>query len=331
MSKKIDYAIWGVCTLFLILAIVVVAVFNGKNGQNEYKTYTVQSREETYYSGVVAPDEKQSVSDKPLSQETLTTQPMKNGVKVTKGQTLFTFSKDMSAQISAVNADISQLTETNSSLQAQSSASSALTSDASLTGSTDSTDESATSLPVSTGTDNSAQIAQNNAQIASDQSKLAELNAEANRSVTAPISGTLIKDTEGNYSIFGKPIIQGNVNEFELPNVHNGADVQIYKNNGKKMYGTITGVDKAPYKSSSSVSYYHFQITSDQNITFGMHVQIKGASKGYKIPKNAVKDDDYVYVLKNNKKKKVYLTLEKSGDFYYTHSGIKAGQKLVLD
>lgn len=41
MSKKIDYAIWAVCGLFLILAIVVVATFNGKLGQNEYKTYKI--------------------------------------------------------------------------------------------------------------------------------------------------------------------------------------------------------------------------------------------------------------------------------------------------
>ncbi len=322
MSKKIDYAIWTVCGVFLILAILVVALFNGKNGQNEYKTYTVQSREETYYSGVVAPDDKQSVSDKPESGETLTSQPMKNGMKVTKGETLFTFNKDMSAQISSVQAEIQQLTSTNASLQSAQSASSMA-----------STSSSSDSIygTTSTGTDNSAEIASNNTQIASDQSKLAELNQEANRTVTAPISGTLIKDSEGNYYVYGKPVILGNVNEFELSDVHNNSDVQIYKNNGGKMYGTITSVDKAPYSSTTSVSYYHFEVTSDQNLTFGMHVQIKAASKGYKIPTNAVKDDDHVYVLKNGEKKKVYLNLDKSGDFYYTHSGIKAGQKLVLD
>lgn len=325
MSKKIDYAIWGVCALFLILAIVVVATFNGKLGQSQYETYTVQPKEERYYSGMVAPDQKESVSPKALEKETMTSQPMKSGQKVTKGQTLFTFSKDMSSQISAVNADIQQLTASNASLQSQQSAATTTTTD-----STDGSDASA--LMAATPTvDNSAQIAQNNAQIASDQSKLAELNEEANRTVVAPISGTLIKDTEGNYFVYGKPIVQGNVNEFELPNIKNNADMQIYKNNGKKMYGTVTQIDKAPYNSSSSVSYYHFQVTADQNLTFGMHVQIKGNSKGFKIPKNAVTDDDYVQVLKSdNTKKKVYLTLDKSGDFYYTHSGIKAGQKLVL-
>ncbi|AKP66288.1 efflux RND transporter periplasmic adaptor subunit [Companilactobacillus ginsenosidimutans] len=328
MSKKIDYAIWGVCTLFLVLAIVVVSLFNGKNGQVEYKTYTVQSREEQYYSGIVSPDEKQSVSDKPLSQETLTSQPMKNGQKVTKGQTIFTFNKDMSAQISAVNAEIQQLTATNASLQSASSTSSMSSSSLSSDGLTDSTDT--TPMPVSTGTDNSAQIASNNSQISSDQSKLAELNAEANRTVTAPISGTLIKDSQGNYAVYGKPVILGNVNEFELTSVKNNDDVQVFKNNGSKMYGTVTGVDKAPYTSTSSVSYYHFEVTSDQNLTFGMHVQIKGTSKGYKIPKDAVHDEDYVLVLNGDVRKKVYLDLNKSGDFYYTHSGIKAGQKLVL-
>lgn len=325
MSKKIDYAIWGVCALFLVLAIVVVATFNGKNGKEEFKTYTVQAREEQYYSGVVSPDDKQAVSDKTESQETLTSQPIKNGEKVTKGETLFTFNKDMSTQISSVNAEIQQLTNTNAQLQSASAASSM-----SSTSSTDSDSVLGSAISTPT-TDNSAEIAQNNAQITSDQNKLAELNQEANRTVTAPISGTLIKDSQGNYYVYGKPIILGNINEFELTNIHNNGDVQIYKNDGKKMYGTITGIDKAPYNSSTSVSYYHFEVTSDQNLTFGMHVQIKANSKGYKIPKNAVKDDDYVYVLKDGQKKKTYLNLDKSGDFYYTHSGIKAGQKLVLD
>ena len=300
-----------------------MATFNGKLGQNEYKTYTVQPKEERYYSGMVAPDEKEAVSPKPLEKETMTSQPMKSGQKVTKGQTLFTFSKDMSSQISAVNAEIQQLTASNASLESQQSSLSTTTT------ATDDTDE--TLAAATPSVDNSAQIAQNNAQITSDQSKLAELNEEANRTVVSPISGTLIKDSDGNYFVYGKPVVQGNVNEFELPNIKNNADMQIYKNNGKKMYGTVTQIDKAPYNSSSSVSYYHFQVTADQNLTFGMHVQIKGNSKGFKIPKNAVTDDDYVYVLKSdNTKKKVYLTLDKSGDFYYTHSGIKAGQKLVL-
>jgi HlyD family secretion protein len=324
MSKKIDYAIWGVCALFLVLAVVVVATFNGKNGKEEYQTYTVQAREETYYSGVVAPEDKQSVSAKPLDKETLTSQPMKNGEKVTKGQTIFTFSKDMTAQISSVNAEIQQLQSMNSTLQAQQSSATAAAST-----STDSTDSLA-STPT-TSVDNSMQIAQNNSQITSDQSKLAELNEEANRTVTSPIAGTLIKDASGSFAVYGKPVILGNVNEFELSNIKNNQDVIVYKNNGTKMYGTITEIDKAPYNSSSSVSYYHFQITADQNLTFGMHVQIKAKSKGYKIPANAVHDDDYVYVLKDGQKKKVYLDLNKSGDFYYTHSGLKAGQKLVLD
>ncbi|KRL68157.1 ABC transporter ATP-binding protein [Companilactobacillus versmoldensis] len=342
MSKRIDYAIWSICTIFLILAIVVVALFNGKNGQVNYKTYTVSSREETYYSGVVAPNQKQSVSDKPLQGETLTSTPMKNGEKVTKGQTLFTFNKDMSTQISSVNAEIQQLQSTNASLQSASSvndtsSTSSVTGDSSDSSTIgafvgdDSTSSDTSTPTTSSATDNSAEIVQNNAQITSDQNKLAELNQEANRTVTAPIAGTLIKETNGSYYVYGKPEVLGNINEYALTSIHNNDDVQVYKNNGKKMYGTITGIDKAPYNSSSSVSYYHFEVTADQNLTYGMHVQIKTSSKGYKIPSDAVHDDDYVYVLKNGKKKKTYLNLNKNGDFYYTHSGLKAGQKLVLD
>lgn len=326
MDKKIYYSIWGICAVFLILAIVVVAMFNGKHGQVEQKTYTVQAKEEQYYSGIVAPENKEAVSNKPLEQETLTSSSAKNGQKVTKGETLFTFNKDMSAEIASVNAEIQQLQSTNAQLQSTSSSTSGM--------SVDDQTLAAAGVDVSSNTastDNSAEIQQNNSQIASDQSKLAQLNAEANRTVTAPISGTLIKDASGNYYVYSRPVIQGNVNEFDLSNIHNNSDVQVIKNNGSKMYGTITEKDKAPYNQSSSVSYYHFQVTADDNLTFGMHVQIKANSKGYKVPKDAVTDGQYVKVLKNGKTKKVFLTFTKSGDFYYVHSGIHAGEKLVLD
>lgn len=299
--KKVKVAIWGI-NVILVGIVLFLALGKGNADEPKYTTYTVKAQSTNYFTGVVQADEKNSVSADPKSSdEVLASTQVNNGQKVIKGQTLFTFYEDMTSEINSVNLEISQI---NLAIQE-------------------------VNKNTTKTTDDKMELAKDQQSLAEAQDKLNKLNKQQNRVVTAPISGTYYKDSEGHSYIYGNPIILGNVNEFSLDKIKIGKSVTVVKNNGKEIAGTYSQKDAIPYN-NAAVSYYHFQVSTDEKLPYGMHVQIKNKSLGYKIPASAVKDEDTVYLLKNNKKHKVILNLTKHGNAYYTKEDIKAGDKLVL-
>ena len=187
IMKKIKIAIWGinVVLIAIILFLVLGNGFKNNDNKNNYSTYTVQRDNTNYFNGIVQETDKKVVSDEPKSEdETLVATRVTNGQHVTKGQVLFSFYKDMSSDISSVNAEIHQaqlaIQEYNSSDKK---------------------------------TDDQIELSKNQEMLTEAQAKLAKLNQAQNRQVTAPIDGTYYKDDSGREFIYGAPVIQGNVNE----------------------------------------------------------------------------------------------------------------------
>lgn len=303
IMKKIKIAIWGinVVLIAIILFLVLGNGFKNNDNKNNYSTYTVQRDNTNYFNGIFQETDKKVVSDEPKSEdETLVATRVTNGQHVTKGQVLFSFYKDMSSDISSVNAEIHQaqlaIQEYNSSDKK---------------------------------TDDQIELSKNQEMLTEAQAKLAKLNQAQNRQVTAPIDGTYYKDDSGREFIYGAPVIQGNVNEYSLDKIKVGDDVTVVENDGTKISGNYEQKDSIPY-STHNVSYYHFRVSTDEKLPYGMHVQLKTESDGYKIPESAVWSGDTVYLLKNNKKHKRILTMTKKGHYYYVMDGIKTGDKLVL-
>ena len=301
--KKIKIAIWTI-NVILIAVLLFLVLGNGlKNDSNKpnYKTYTVQRDNTNYFNGLVQETDKQAVSDQPKSEdESLVSTHVVNGQKVTKGEVLFSFYKNMSSDLSMANAEVQQaqlaIQDYNSSEKK---------------------------------TVDKIELSKNQEALTEAQAKIAKINQEQNRQVTAPISGTYYKDDTGRSYIYGAPVIQGNVNEYSLNKIKIGANVTIIKNDGSKISGNYSQKDSIPY-STRNVSYYHFRVETEDKLPYGMHVQIKTESDGYKIPEDAVWTKDTVYVLKNNKKHKEHVTMTKNGQNYYVIDGLKAGDKLVL-
>jgi len=301
--KKIKIAIWGI-NVVLIAVILFLVLGNGfKNDTNkiDYKTYTVQRDNTNYFNGIVQETDKQAVSDQPKSEdETLTSTHVINGQKVTKGQVLFSFYRDMSSDLASANAEIQQA---QLAIQAYNS--------------TDKT------------TADKIELSKNQEMLAEAQAKINKITKAQNRTVLAPISGVYYKDDAGRSYIYGAPVIQGNVNEYSLDKIKLGADVTIIKNDGTKISGNYEQKDAIPY-STHNVSYYHFRVATEDKLPYGMHVQIKTESDGYKIPSKAVWSKNTVYLLKNDKKHKKHVTMMKKDQDYYVIDGLKAGDKLVL-
>lgn len=300
--KKVKITIWGIAA---VMAIITIAVILGKGNdepESKYNTYTVKSEQTDNFTGVVQADQKHAVSDEPKSDdEILASSNVSNGEEVMKGQVLFTFYRDMSSDVSSANLEIRQAQLAIQELNKT-------------------TDKN---------TDYQIELAKDQAALNEAQSKLSKINTEQSRTVVAPISGTYFKDSEGRSYIYGTPIIQGNVNEFSLDKIKTGKTVTVIKNNGDKIDGNYESKDKIPYN-NGAVSYYHFQVSTAETLTYGMHVQIQNKTRGYKIPKAAVKSGDTVYIVKNDKKQKRVLDLTKYDNNYYVKEGIKAGDKLVL-
>lgn len=301
--KRIKIAIWSI-NIILIAIILFLVLGNGfKNNDNkpDYKTYTVQRDNSNYFNGIVQEDDKQPVSDEPKSEdETLASRQVTSGEKVTKGQVLFTFYRDLSSDISSANAEIQQA---QLAIQAYNSS------------------DKATADKIELSKDQEA--------LTEAQAKVTKLTKAQNRTVTAPISGTYFRDDAGRSYIYGNPVIEGNVNEYSLDKIKLGADVTVIKNDGTKISGNYEQKDAIPY-STRNVSYYHFRVATEDKLPYGMHVQIKTASDGYKLPSNAVWDKNTVYLLKNGKKHKKHVTMTKKDHEYYVIDGLKAGDKLVL-
>ncbi|MQS77285.1 hypothetical protein FHL06_13280, partial [Lactobacillus halodurans] len=109
--KKIKIAIWGINVVLIavILFLVLGNGFKNDNNKTDYKTYTVQRDNTNYFNGIVQETDKQAVSDQPKSEdETLTSTHVINGQKVTKGEVLFSFYRDMSSDLASANAEIQQ-------------------------------------------------------------------------------------------------------------------------------------------------------------------------------------------------------------------------------
>ncbi|CAJ1185186.1 hypothetical protein CPR19088_GLDEOEPO_01832 [Companilactobacillus paralimentarius] len=301
--KKIKIAIWGINVVLIavILFLVLGNGFKNDNNKTDYKTYTVQRDNTNYFNGIVQETDKQAVSDQPRSEdESLTSTHVINGQKVTKGEVLFSFYRDMSSDLASANAEIQQA---QLAIQAYNS--------------TDKT------------TADKIELSKNQEVLAEAQAKIAKLNKAQSRTVLAPISGTYYKDDAGRSFIYGAPVIQGNVNEYSLDKIKLGANVTIIKNDGTKISGNYEQKDVIPY-STHNVSYYHFRVATEDKLPYGMHVQIKTESDGYKIPSKAVWNKDTVYLLKNDKKHKKHVTMTKKDQDYYVIDGLKAGDKLVL-
>ncbi|WP_334330367.1 efflux RND transporter periplasmic adaptor subunit [Companilactobacillus sp. HBUAS59699] len=300
--KKIKLTIWGIAIVMAIITVAVVLGNASDSHKAKYNTYTVKSEQTDNFTGVVQADQRHAVSDEPKSDdETLASSNVRNGEEVTKGQVLFTFYKNMSSEINSANLEIRQAQLTIQQLNTT-------------------TDKN---------TDYQIELAKDQEMLSEAQAKLSKINQEQNRTVLAPIAGTYFKDSEGRSFIYGTPIIQGNVNEFSLDKIKSGKKVTVIKNNGEKIKGTYSSKDKIPYN-NGAVSYYHFQVSTDETLNYGMHVQIQNSTRGYKIPKAAVKSGDTVYVVKNDKKHRRVLDLTKYDNNYYVKKGIKAGDKLVL-
>jgi len=301
--KKIKIAIW-VINIALIAVILFLILGNGIKGNNskpDYKTFTVQRDSTNYFNGIVQEKDKQAVSDQPKDEdETLTSTHVINGQKVTKGQVLFSFYRDMSSELASANSEVHQA---QLAIQAYNS--------------TDKT------------TADKIELSKDQEALAEAQTKIIKINKTQNRTVLAPISGTYYKDDSGRSYIYGAPVIQGNVNEYSLDQIKLGAGVTIIKNDGKKISGNYEQRDEIPY-STHNVSYYHFRVATEDKLPYGMHVQIQTESNGYKIPAKAAWDKDTVYLLKNDKKHKKHVTMTKKDQSYYVIDGLKAGDKLVL-
>ncbi|APU72427.1 efflux RND transporter periplasmic adaptor subunit [Companilactobacillus crustorum] len=301
--KKIKIAIWSINVILIaiILFLVLGNGFKNNNNKVDYKTYTVQRDNTDYFNGIVQENDKQAVSDQPKTEdETLASTHVISGQKVTKGQVLFTFYRDMSSDIASANAEIQQA---QLAIQAYNSS--------------------------DKQTADQIELSKNQELLAQAQAKVNKLNKAQSRTVTAPISGTYFKDEAGRGYIYGAPVIEGNVNEYSLDKIKLGANVTVIKNDGKKISGNYEQKDAIPY-STHNVSYYHFRVATDDKLPYGMHVQIKTESDGYKIPSKAVWSKNTVYVLKNDKKHKKHVTMTKKDQDYYVIDGLKAGDKLVL-
>ncbi|CAJ1177065.1 hypothetical protein LCR01_16310 [Companilactobacillus crustorum] len=301
--KKIKIAIWSINVILIaiILFLVLGNGFKNNNNKVDYKTYTVQRDNTDYFNGIVQENDKQAVSDQPKTEdETLASTHVISGQKVTKGQVLFTFYRDMSSDIASANAEIQQA---QLAIQAYNSS--------------------------DKQTADRIELSKNQELLAQAQAKVNKLNKAQSRTVTAPISGTYFKDEAGRGYIYGAPVIEGNVNEYSLDKIKLGANVTVIKNDGKKISGNYEQKDAIPY-STHNVSYYHFRVATDDKLPYGMHVQIKTESDGYKIPSKAVWSKNTVYVLKNDKKHKKHVTMTKKDQDYYVIDGLKAGDKLVL-
>ena len=298
--KKMKVIVWAI-DLVLIAGLAFLMFSPEQNKQNNYRTYTVKAQSADSFTGVVQATDKQTVDLQPkASDETLMSTNVQSGQAVVKGQVLASFYKDMTGEINNANLEIKQAQLANQEINKQSTKS----------------------------TDDQIELDKNQVAINTAQAQLTKLHQEQNRTVIAPLDGVYFKDSEGHSFVYGKPVIQGSVNEFSLDKIKLGQEVTVVKNDGTQTNGHYSEKDQIPY-SDSSVSYYHFQVEAE-DLPYGMHVQIKNATLGYLVPKKAIWAEDTVYLLKNGKKHKKVLKITKHDQEFYVKKGLKAGDKLVL-
>lgn len=195
--------------------------------------------------------------------------------------------------------------------------------------------------------------------ITSYNSKLSSLKEQEVVQVKADVNG--IVSIVGNVNDYTNPYmkiasndmcVRGTVNEKSVAkvNVDDEVDLLIIATEDKKT-GKISEVSKDPVEavssdvsgvsggSSSSLSSYNVTITigNAEELINGYHVQatVKSAKSKLTIPKSAIiskGNKDYVFVVKDNKLKKVKISFEdKNEDDAVVLSGLKDGDEIVTN
>lgn len=195
--------------------------------------------------------------------------------------------------------------------------------------------------------------------ITSYNSKLSSLKEQEVVQVKADVNG--IVSIVGNVNDYTNPYmkiasndmcVRGTVNEKSVAkvNVDDEVNLLIIATEDKKT-GKISEVSKDPVEavssdvsgvsggSSSSLSSYNVTITigNAEELINGYHVQatVKSAKSKLTIPKSAIiskGNKDYVFVVKDNKLKKVKISFEdKNEDDAVVLSGLKDGDEIVTN
>lgn len=154
------------------------------------------------------------------------------------------------------------------------------------------------------------------------ETEIAQLQTQLRTTIFAPISGII--NINYTYSSLNKlplvqiydatPIIRAKVSENDRPFLHVKDKLKIKAKNGRTSSGEIKQISTLPLKQNqaSQNSKYLIEITPKPAYFFGSHVEIEIPNTQIEIPRTAIDNDQFVYLLRNKKIIKRVIKLEKS-------------------
>lgn len=183
--------------------------------------------------------------------------------------------------------------------------------------------------------------------LADGQLKYNELYNEAVEDVQAPIARTIhIVSKSGEsgipqiYIISKDKLIKSKVSEFDLNKLHSKQKTQIISDVTKRKYKSqITNLSEIPVKADTTdrtdqqVSYYQCEL-KDSSEPIGTDVHIAIPQSGIELPKRVVlkqHDLQYVYVYQGHRAHKKVVTTSTKNGVMYVSSGLKNGQRVVIN
>ncbi|UXS60337.1 efflux RND transporter periplasmic adaptor subunit [Staphylococcus ureilyticus] len=156
------------------------------------------------------------------------------------------------------------------------------------------------------------------------KTEIAHLQSKLRTTIFSPISGTIIINPSRMFTqnlpfiqIYDpKPVIRAEISETEKNVLHIKDKVKITSDFTNNSFGTITHIAKLPInqKNLSKPSKYSLEISPNSDQFFGKHVKIEKSTTQIEIPRTAIGNGQFVYLLNNKKFIKRVIKSEKSGN-----------------
>lgn len=156
------------------------------------------------------------------------------------------------------------------------------------------------------------------------KTEISHLQSKLRTTIFSPISGTVIITPSHMLSqnlpfiqIYDpKPVIRAEISEKEKNDLHIKDKVKISSDITNNSFGTITHISKLPInqKNLTKPSKYLLEISPNANHIFGEHVKIEKPTTLIEIPRTAIDNGQFVYLLRNKKFIKKVIKSEKSGN-----------------
>lgn len=156
------------------------------------------------------------------------------------------------------------------------------------------------------------------------KTEISHLQSKLRTTIFSPISGTIIINPSRMFTqnlpfiqIYDpKPVIRAEISETEKNVLHIKDKVKITSDFTNNSFGTITHIAKLPINQTnlSKPSKYLLEISPNSDYFFGKHVKIEKSTTQIEIPRTAIGNGQFVYLLSNKKFIKRVIKSEKSGN-----------------